>query len=277
MHITAKNLTISRMKLALTIAGSDPTGGAGLQLDLRVFQMCGVHGLSAATALTIQDTEKVHQSLPVFPSIVLQQIRVLLRDLQPQAIKLGMLASDDVARQVAHALAELPERPPLVIDPILHSSSGHELLERRAWGTLIEICRGAALVTPNLPEAEALTGLDVSTEEGLLAAAHVFLEEIGAEAVLIKGGHRPGQPDDLLCERGAAGVTTTRLPGERLPGSPVHGTGCALSAAITAELAKGAELADAVTRARAFVASAYRGAWSAGKGARLLGLDFEVD
>jgi len=281
MQNTAHHLTIRAMKLALTIAGSDPTGGAGLQLDLRVFQSLGVHGLSTATALTIQDTEKVHQSLPVFPSLVLDQTKhddvftltlPASLDLRPDAIKLGMLASDDVARQVALALGELRERPPLVIDPILHSSSGHPLLERRAWATLISLCEGAALVTPNLPEAEALTGLDVSSEEGVTRAARTFIEEMGATAVLIKGGHRDAAPDDLLAARAPDGIVTTWLRSERIEGPSVHGTGCALSAAITAELAKGAPLSDAIETARTFLLHAYRNAFAAGRGARLLAI-----
>ncbi len=201
---------------------------------------------------------------------------MLLADLRPQAIKVGMLASDDVARNVAIALAEIPDRPPLVIDPILRSSSGRDLLERRAWGTLIEICHGATLVTPNLPEAEALTGLDVSSEEGVLAAAHVFIDEIGAQAVLIKGGHRDGPPDDLLARRDTSGVVTELLSGDRIPGEPVHGTGWALSAAIAAQLAEGASLTDAVTRARTFLAAAYRDARAVGGGARLLSFGDQV-
>ncbi len=270
MRSTGGDLTIRSMKFALTIAGSDPTGGAGLQLDLRVFQHFGVHGLSAVTALTTQDTEKVHQSLPVFPSIVLDQIRVLLRDLSPSAIKLGMLASDDIVRQVALGLSGFETRPPLIIDPILFSSSGHPLLERRAWGTLCELFDGAALVTPNLSEAEALSQCDVSDEGGLREASQYFIEECGAEAVLIKGGHRDGPADDYLAQRGTPEIQTTWLRAERLPGSPVHGTGCALSAAITAQIAQGHSLPTAISEARRFVTQAYANAVASGAGSRLL-------
>ncbi|MBW2713224.1 MAG: bifunctional hydroxymethylpyrimidine kinase/phosphomethylpyrimidine kinase, partial [Deltaproteobacteria bacterium] len=176
----------------------------------------------------------------------------------------------DVARHVAHALAGFEKRPPLIIDPILFSSSGHPLLERRAWGVLCELFDGAALVTPNLFEAEALSQCDVSDETGLRHASEYFIEECKAEAVLIKGGHREGAADDYLARKTASGIESSWLPGERIPGDPVHGTGCALSAAITAQIAKGIDLITAVSEARRFVAEAYANAIAAGAGARLL-------
>lgn len=263
------------MRTALSIAGSDPTGGAGLQLDLQVFRSQGVHGAAVVTALTVQDTAKVHQVLPAFPSVVLDQIRVLLRDFVPGAIKLGMLASDDVARSVALGLDDLPAEAPVarVIDPVLAASDGTPLLERRAWGTLVELIGGSTLATPNLFEAGALAGRDVSDAAGMEAAARAWLGELGAAAVLVKGGHREGPPDDLLARRGAAGAELTWLPGERVPGGPVHGTGCALSAAVTARLARGETLEAAVHAGRAFVVEAIRRAGSPGHGARILGLE----
>lgn len=249
------------MRIALAIAGSDPTGGAGLQLDVQVFRAFGVHGAAVPTALTVQDTVKVHRVLPVFPNVVLEQIRTLVRDAPPHAVKLGMLATDDVARMVELGIAELyrdgkdrpAPRPPLVIDPVLASGDGTPLLERRAWGTLTGLFAHAALVTPNLPEAEALTGDDVSTAGGVERAARRFVSELGAAAVLVKGGHRGGAPDDLLAVRDGEGVRATWLAGERLPGGRVHGTGCALASAIAAGLALGRDLDTAVSEGRAFV------------------------
>lgn len=270
------DLTIAGVYIALTIAGSDPTGGAGLQQDLQVFRSLGVHGAAVVTALTIQDTRKVHRVLPAFPNVVLEQLRVLLRDVAPHAVKLGMLATDDVARMVELGLAEWKTprtgTPALVIDPVLTASDGTALLERRAWTTLGRLFSGAALVTPNLPEAGQLTGCDVSTAGGVEAAARTLVGDLGANAALVKGGHREGPPDDLLAERDAAGVTVTWLPGSRIEGASVHGTGCALAAAAAAGLAAGASLRDAVERARRFVADGYRNAFRAGQGARLLGL-----
>jgi hydroxymethylpyrimidine/phosphomethylpyrimidine kinase len=258
------------MRIALSVAGSDPTGGAGLQLDLQVFRALGVHGAGVVTALTIQDTKRVHRVLPAFPSVVSDQLRALLADVTPHAVKLGMLATDDVLRAVELGLAGAEPRPPLVIDPVLHASDGTQLLERRAWGGLVEQMRDAALVTPNLPEAEALSGLDVSSRRGAEQAARWFVSEAGAEAALVKGGHADGAADDCFARREGAGVAVSWLPGERIPGAPVHGTGCALSAAIAAGLARGDALDAAVARARAFVRDAIARAEAVG-GGRLLG------
>lgn len=252
------------MQRALSIAGSDPTGGAGLQADLQVFRAHGVHGMGIVTALTVQDSTRVHQVLPAFPSVVLDQLRVLLRDTPPDAVKIGMLASDDVARNVDLGLDGLDptQRTPIVVDPLLAASDGTPLLERRGWGTLQDLCGRAHLVTPNLPEAEALTGNDVSTREGVESAAAAFVTGMGAGAVLVKGGHRDGDPDDLLALREGGSASFHWLRGERVAGADVHGTGCALASAITAELARGAELRAAVDAARRFVHAAIRDARS---------------
>jgi len=264
------------MRIALSIAGSDPTGGAGLQLDLQVFRSLGVHAAGVATALTVQDTVKVHQVLPAFPSVVTDQLRVLLRDIAPHAIKLGMLATDDVVRAVSLGLEVLPRAPgvapPLVVDPVLLASDGTPLLERRAWGALQELLGRAALTTPNLPEAEALTGEDCSGHAGVERAGRRIVQELGAQAALVTGGHAKGQPDDCLVLRGARGLEIHWLAGRRIRGGPVHGTGCALAAAITAGLARGEALQAAIEHARAFVARAIEGAFHAGSGARLLRL-----
>jgi hydroxymethylpyrimidine/phosphomethylpyrimidine kinase len=259
------------MRIALSVAGSDPTGGAGLQLDLQVFRALGVHGAGVLTALTLQDTAKVHRVLPTFPSVASDQLRVLLADVTPHAVKLGMLATDDVLRAVALGLSAMREpRPPLVIDPVLRASDGAQLLERRAFGALVELMKGAALVTPNLPEAESLSGLDVSSRHGTERAARWFVTEAGAGAALVKGGHREGAADDCLAQHAEGGVTITWLPGERIAGAAVHGTGCALSAAITAGLAAGYALEESVTRGRRFVREAIARAEAVGAGARLM-------
>lgn len=261
------------MPIALSIAGSDPTGGAGLQLDLQVFHALGVHGAGVITALTVQDTEKVHRVLPVFPSVVLDQLRVVLRDLAVAAVKVGMLGTDDVVRAVAHGLEDpAASELPIVLDPVLESSSGAFLLERRAWPTLVSLFPRAALVTPNVPELAALAEADVSTRAGIEAGARRLVAEANAQAVLVTGGHLEGAPDDLLARREGSGVRLDWLPGQRIEGEAVHGTGCALSSAITAELAKGAAIEEAVAAARSFVRDALRRARKVGRGARLLGL-----
>jgi hydroxymethylpyrimidine/phosphomethylpyrimidine kinase len=243
----------------LTIAGSDPTGGAGLQLDLQVLAAHGVHGMAVATALTVQSTARVQRVLPAFPAVVGEQLTFLLDDVLPDVIKIGMLGTDDIVLRVGHALER--QRLPRVVDPVLRASDGTFLLERRAWGNLLErIVAGAALVTPNLPEALELTGCSDPEQ-----AAAAFLE-LGAQAVLVKGGHRQGALDDFLCS--AVGGEWIRA--ERHDSEGAHGTGCALSAAIAARLALGAPLADAVRGAKRYVESALAGAFQAGRGRKLL-------
>jgi hydroxymethylpyrimidine/phosphomethylpyrimidine kinase len=248
-----------RPPIALTVAGSDPTGGAGLQLDLRVFQAHAVHGLAVPTAITVQSTQRVHRVLPAFPSVVDEQLRVLLADIVPDAIKIGMLATDDVLLRVADLLARQPA--PRVVDPVLRASDGTWLLERRALMNLMErVIRGAALVTPNLDEAELLVG----TRDPEAAAAALL--ECGADAALIKGGHREGAPDDYLRTREGGRWLRAEL---RHPG-PVHGTGCALSSAIAARLARGERLGEAVPAAKRWLETALGRARALGRGQLLL-------
>ena len=264
------------IRVALSVAGSDPTGGAGLQLDLQVFRALGVHGCAVPTALTVQDTRKVHKVLPLFPNVMTEQLRVLLRDVPPHAVKLGMLASDDVLRAVALGLELLRGLPvPLVIDPVLRASDGTWLLERRALGGMRELIRDAALVTPNLAEAETLCERDVSTRAGIESAATHLVGELGASAALVKGGHRERDADDCLALRTGAGVEVRWLAGERIPGGDVHGTGCALSAAIAARLARGDALPAAVAAARAFVRAGMANAHAIGAGRSVLDLSNE--
>jgi hydroxymethylpyrimidine/phosphomethylpyrimidine kinase len=300
------------MRIALAISASDPTGGAGLQADLQVFRSLGVHGCGVLSALTLQDSSKVRKLLPVFPSVVLDQLRVLLGDIQPSAVKIGALASDDVARSVLLGLDDLAPDTPLVLDPVLFASDGSQLLERRAWDSLRALISRCTLVTPNLHEAEQLSGLDLSSKGGNEAAARYFIEELGAQAALIKGGHRDGAPDDLLALRGdlqpgsepvassrlesdrgnkpearldrtstgealgggralsPAAIEMHWLEGERVDRGPVHGTGCALSSAIAAGLARGQSLLEAVEQGRHFVVTALRSAEAPGAGSRLL-------
>jgi hydroxymethylpyrimidine/phosphomethylpyrimidine kinase len=253
-------MPVPELPTALSIAGSDPTGGAGLQLDLQVFALHGVHGMAVPTALTVQATTGVLRSLPVFPGAVREQLVALLADIRPHALKLGMLATDDVLLAVADAIES--SAIPRVVDPVLRATSGAWLLERRAFGNLCErlIC-GAALVTPNLEEAELLTG-----QREPAAAAEALLA-MGAHAVLIKGGHAEGAPDDLL----ATPQGSSWLRGTRQPHAP-HGTGCALSSAITARLARGEELANSVAGAKRWLERAIGAAVRVGRGRALLDL-----
>ncbi|MEE2678279.1 MAG: bifunctional hydroxymethylpyrimidine kinase/phosphomethylpyrimidine kinase [Myxococcota bacterium] len=256
------------MQVALAISGSDPTGGAGLQADVQVFRALGVHGAGVVTALTVQDSGRVHQVLPVFPTAVLDQLRVLLADVTPHAVKVGMLATDDVARNVEHGLAALPTDRPLVVDPVLAASDGTALLESRAIPTLERLIGRATLVTPNLPEARQLTGCDVESQEGIAAAGCALVSGLGARAALVTGGHAEGPPHDLLVVREGGSQVLTWLEGPRHAVGAVHGTGCTLASAVTAYLARGDEIPVAVERGRRFVSKAIEGAAQAGKLAR---------
>ena len=227
-----------------------------------MFALHGVHGMAVPTALTVQTTVGVRRTSPVFPSVVAEQLIALLADIRPAALKLGMLATDDIVLSVAGALDRFPI--PRVVDPVFRASDGSFLLEQRALGNLVErLIHGAALVTPNLPECEAFTG-----ESDPERAARAFLE-LGAEAALVKGGHADGPADDFLLTRNGDGVW---LRGPRLDAGRVHGTGCALSAAITARLARGEALLDAARGAKEWLARAIAAAEPLGKGAKILGL-----
>ena len=264
------------MKSALSIAGSDPTGGAGMQADLQTFALHGVRGAGIVSALTIQDSVRVHSVLPVFPSVVLDQIRTLLADATPDVIKIGMLATDDVARNVVLGLQSVRGKVPIVIDPVLEASDGTPLLERRAWPALHELIRGCHLVTPNLNEAERLSDIDCSRKKDCEKAADFFIHELGAGAVLLKGGHRSGSPDDLLALGGGSETRFIWLEGERIESAPVHGTGCALASSVAAGLAQGRPMEDAVQRARTFVREGISTSAQFGQGARFLGFPGDV-
>ncbi len=272
------------MQSALSIAGSDPTGGAGLQADLQVFHAFGVHGAAVPTALTIQDGLRVHRVLPVFPSVLLEQLRTTIDVIRPAAIKIGMLATDDSVRNVLLALAPIEEAR-VVIDPVLVASDGTPLLEERAHGSLRSLCHRRCLLTPNWPEAEILVKRSLPRRRDGEQAARELLEDLELEAVLLKGGHLEGDADDLLVMRmsdtpnhapneGPSGeVTSEWLPGKRLPGDPVHGTGCALSAGITAGLARGRPLRDAILESRRYVRHAIEHAHTLPNGARILAFE----
>jgi hydroxymethylpyrimidine/phosphomethylpyrimidine kinase len=273
------------MQSVLSIAGSDPTGGAGLQADLQVFHAYGVHGAAVPTALTIQDGLRIGRVLPVFPSVLLEQLRATLDVLRPTVIKIGMLATDDIVRNVLLSLSQFPEIP-VVIDPILTASDGSALLEKRAYPALRDLIHGRRLLTPNWPEAEILVNASLPRRKDGEAAARELLMDLNLDAVLLKGGHLEGDSDDLLVHRRAfnksdstdpsspsekdAEIICEWLPGKRLPGPPVHGTGCALSAAIAAGLARDQSIRDAVLQARRFVRHAIENAHTLSNGARIL-------
>ncbi len=249
--------------VALTIAGSDPSGGAGLQADLKVFHQLGVYGTSVVTLLTVQNTCGVESIDPLDAAYVGRQLRAVVADIPPHAAKTGALGSREAVELVADWARE--NACPLVVDPVALATQGGELLTSAGREALVEkLIPACALVTPNLPEAEALAGMPVgSLVEMEQAAARIAA--LGAGAVVIKGGHLPGdQPAvDLLWIDGEL----ERLESTRFATPHTHGTGCAFSAAVTAELAKGADVRAAVRAAKAFITRAIETAPGLGRGA----------
>jgi hydroxymethylpyrimidine/phosphomethylpyrimidine kinase len=254
------------MRTALTIAGSDSSGGAGIQADLKTFAAHGVFGLSAITAVTAQNTQTVTDVFPIPPGIVTAQIDAVVTDIPPDATKIGMLATRAIAAAVADALAR-HQLPNVVLDTVMIAKGGDRLLDEEAIAVMRDrLLACATIVTPNVPEAEALTGLSITTVEDLERAA-IRLVEMGARAALVKGGHLAGRAIDVLWD----GTTVTRLDAARIETRHTHGTGCTLSSAIAARLAKGDDLVTACRRAKAYVSEAIARAPGLGHGHGPLG------
>ncbi|MFZ1927059.1 MAG: bifunctional hydroxymethylpyrimidine kinase/phosphomethylpyrimidine kinase [Solirubrobacteraceae bacterium] len=259
---------IARTPRALSIAGSDSGGGAGIQADLKAFARCGVHGMSAITAITAQNTlgvEAVH-ALP--PEIVLAQIRAVVADIGVDAVKVGMLGSIETVRAVALALDELPAETPVVVDPVMVSESGARLLDRDAESALVaEILPRANIVTPNIPEARVLAGhaahlrhgepieTTPEDEESEAIALALAVCTLGPGIVVLTGGHRE-QTIDLFLERGAKAEEIVEIPGERYPDGAAHGSGCTHSSVLAAQLALGHTPLQAAFTARALAGEA---------------------
>lgn len=250
----------------LIIAGSDSSGGAGVQADIKTATAFGVYAMTAVTAVTVQDTVRVHAIHPVPASIVRDQIARVLGDIGADAIKIGMLGSRETVEAVADVLTGHASIP-IVLDPVLVSTSGTPLMEERTIDIMTSrLFPLAALVTPNLPEAKRLTGMNVGDEPDIVRAGQ-RLREHGAKSVLVKGGHAEGDcVRDVLVAEG--GIETFEAP--RIAAVSAHGTGCTLSTAIACGLAKGASLSDAIRHARDFVRVALAAAANLGVGSRLL-------
>lgn len=254
------------MVICLTIAGSDSGGGAGIQGDLKTFEAFGVYGASVVTAVTAQNTTAVTAVHEIPAPVVDAQLRAVLEDLPPAAVKIGMLTGVPAVRSIARRLR--PEGLPLVLDPVMIAKSGARLLRAGTLSALVrELLPLATLVTPNLPEASVLAGFPIRGEADAKLAAR-RIQALGPRAVLIKGGHAEGAElvDGLL-----DGRTWHRFSGTRIPTRHTHGTGCTLSSAITALLAKGETLPDAVERAVRYVRLAIERAPELGTGAGPLG------
>jgi hydroxymethylpyrimidine/phosphomethylpyrimidine kinase len=265
------------MRTALTIAGSDSGAGAGIQADLKTFAAHGVYGTSAITAVTAQNTLGVTMFEAVSADLVTAQIEAVVSDFGAHAAKTGMLANAAIVEAVGAAIGEL-DVPFLVVDPVMIAKSGDRLIDDEAVGSLkTELLRRAFLVTPNIPEAETLSGVTIRRDEDRREAAR-RIARMGVTAVLIKGGHYPSDDIvDLLFEHGE--FVEFRHP--RVPGRHTHGTGCTFSAAITAQLALGRNLREAIRLAQGYVATAIREAPDLGRGhgpmGHLFGLVGEED
>lgn len=236
----------------LSIAGSDPSGGAGIQADLKTFGALGCHGMAAITALTAQNTQGVAGIFTVPPAFVAAQIETLFDDIRIDAIKIGMLGAPEIVAAVAACLRERPEIP-AVVDPVLAATSGHALGSAEVGAAILrDLAPHATLLTPNLGEAAALSGRAVAASLVEMEETGRALVSAGVRAVLVKGGHLDGDATDILCT--ADGCTP--FAGRRIATRNTHGTGCTLSSAIAALLAQGAPLPEAVRRAKSWLEGA---------------------
>ena len=239
------------MKTALTIAGSDSSGGAGIQADLKTMTANGVYAMSAITALTAQNTTGVTDILESTPRFLSEQLDAIFTDIFPDAVKIGMVSSAELIAVIAAQLKEYKAEN-IVVDPVMVATSGAKLLRSDAVEALCrELLPLAAVLTPNIPEAEILSGMAITDAAGMEAAARLISEKYGC-AVLCKGGHKVNDADDLLWREGAG----KWFHGKRIDNPNTHGTGCTLSSAIASNLAKGYDLDASVERAKAYISGA---------------------
>ena len=250
-----------KMKTALTIAGSDCSGGAGIQADLKTMTMNGVYAMSVITALTAQNTTGVRAILESEPEFLKQQLDAVFEDIFPEAVKIGMVANSELIRVIADRLRFYHAKN-VVVDPVMVATSGSALMKNDAVQTLIEeLLPMAALVTPNIPEAEILSGLTIENKEDMIAAAKKIGDTYHC-SVLLKGGHSINDANDLLYAEGEL----KWFEGKRIDNPNTHGTGCTLSSAIAANLAKGCTLSEAVQNAKDYISGALSAMLDLGKG-----------
>ena len=250
-----------KMKTALTIAGSDCSGGAGIQADLKTMTMNGVYAMSAITALTAQNTTGVRAIQETTPEFLKQQIDAVFEDIYPDAVKIGMVASSELIRVIADRLRYFDAKN-IVVDPVMVATSGSALMKNDAVQTLIEeLLPISTLVTPNIPEAQVLSGMTIETKEDMMDAA----KQIGDNyhcAVLLKGGHSINDANDLLYANGEL----MWFEGKRIDNPNTHGTGCTLSSSIASNLAKGFTLIESVQKAKDYISGALAAQLDLGKG-----------
>ncbi len=250
-----------KMKTALTVAGSDSSGGAGIQADIKAMTMNGVFAMSAITALTAQNTTGVKSILEVTSEFLADQMNMVFTDIRPDAVKIGMVSNSELIRMIADRLSYYKAEN-IVVDPVMVATSGADLMQSEAVMTMKEcLLPLAVLVTPNIPEAEILSGMKIENEDDMVKAAVCINQTYGC-AVLVKGGHSISDANDLLCRNGE----TKWFYGKRIDNSNTHGTGCTLSSAIAANLAKGFGLEESVRRAKDYISSALSAQLDLGQG-----------
>ena len=249
------------MKTALTIAGSDSSGGAGIQADIKTMSANGVYAMSAITALTAQNTTGVYGILEATPDFLANQLDCVFTDIYPDAVKTGMVSSTALIQVIADKLTQYQAKN-IVVDPVMLATSGSRLISEEAVDALKErLLPLATVLTPNIPEAEVLSGLTIRSAADMEAAARAISEAYGC-AVLCKGGHQINDADDLLWRDGAG----KWFRGKRINNPNTHGTGCTLSSAIASNLAKGYGLDEAVERAKAYISGALAAMLDLGQG-----------
>lgn len=249
------------MKTCLTIAGSDSSGGAGIQADLKTMTVNGVYAMSVITALTAQNTQGVSGILDVSPEFITSQMDAVFTDICPDAIKIGMVSSPEIVEALAKSL-EKYEAKNIVLDPVMVATSGAVLLKEEAMDSLINrLIPLADVITPNIPEGEILAGMKIENEDDMEKAAEIIGEKYNC-AVLLKGGHKVNDANDLLYRKG----DFKWFLSERIDNNNTHGTGCTLSSAIAANLSKGEDLDQAIKNAKEYLTGALRAGLNLGKG-----------
>ena len=266
-----KEERMRKMRTALTIAGSDSSGGAGIQADIKTMTANGVFAMSAITALTAQNTTGVAGIMEASPEFLKQQIDCIFTDIRPDAVKIGMVSSAELIIAIAEKLGEY-QAENIVVDPVMVATSGAKLISDDAIDTLKErLLPMADILTPNIPEAEVLSGMEVRTEEDMIKAAEKISENYHC-AVLLKGGHQLNDANDLLYRNGSY----RWFYGKRIDNPNTHGTGCTLSSAIASNLAKGFEMDTSVERAKAYISGALGAMLDLGKGSGPMNHAFDI-
>lgn len=260
------------MKTALTIAGSDSSGGAGIQADIKTMTANGVYAMSAITALTAQNTTGVQGIFEVSPDFLAQQLDSIFTDIRPDAVKIGMVSSTGLIEVIAQKLREY-RAANIVVDPVMVATSGSRLISDDAIDALkAHLLPLATVLTPNIPEAEVLSGMDIRTPDDMVAAARAISEQYRC-AVLCKGGHQLNDANDLLWRNG----TAKWFNGRRIDNPNTHGTGCTLSSAIASNLAKGYDLDTSVQKAKNYISGALGAMLDLGRGSGPMNHAYAID